>query len=370
VKRVGSLLALLVLAFVVAGLWLWVPASLPNQMVSEEVAEVVSRSLPLDVTWKSMTISLSPATITFEGCELRAKAGDPLLMTATRIVVELEAGSLDAAMPRIERVSVETPRLQIDRTLAGWSPWDPLRGDEAEGKGQLLDKKSETAKQQVVEHEEMALPSFNVKQGTIVLLDKTLEPSMEWGLENLQIAGVRDSAKSKYSVEGRARFSAGGVLEAKGTIADDGDYEIHLSLSDLIVAPLARYSPAFSGLRGPVSGSLSVEGVRSGWQSLAGELDSPKASVKIEEIRARGSIGLTFRLRPGPSGGALGTFDLDATGAALNVANSYRKPAGAPAQVEGTFIIAPDGKAELDQVHLAIRKKKSQPPPSNPEPSS
>ena len=369
-KRAGSLLALLALAFVVAGLWLWVPTSLPNEVVSEEVAQVVSRSLPLDVTWKSMQVSLSPATVTLEDCELRAKAGDPLLMTATRIVVELEAGSLDAKIPRIERVSVETPRLQIDRTLAGWSPWDPFHEKGTEEKAQLRDKKSDTGQQQVVEHKEVALPSFTVKQGTIVLLDTTLEPSMDLGLEDLQIAGVRDSADSNYSVEGRARFSAGGTLEAKGIIADDGGYEIRLSLAGLVVAPLARYSPSLSGLRGPVSGSLSVGGVSSGWQSFSGELDSPEASVKIEEIRARGSLGLTFELRPGPSGGALGTFDLDATGAALNVADSYRKPAGAPAQVEGTFSIAPDGKAELDQVHLAIRKKKSQPPPPKPEPSS
>lgn len=360
-RGTGLALGLMTAGVVAVGVWLWVPSSLPNPVVSEALARGIASSLPFDVTWKSMAVSMGPPTITLEGCEIRATADAPPTLTVSRVVLHLVAGSLEAGEPRIDRIQVEEPRLQIDRTPAGWKPWglfpvEQTGKPEQEGKPATASAKTEDAA-----GSRAALASFTVDRGTLVLIDATRDPSVEWGLESVQVEGSRDSAGGGYAVEGHARFSPGGKLEAKGILGTDGNYALDFILSDLVIASLARYSASLLGVEGPVSGTLSIEGEGSAWHSLRGQFRSPKASLQIQEMKARGALVLDVRLEPDPAGGVLGEFDLDATGASLDLADSYRKAVGSPARVRGTFVITPDGRAELDQVHLAISNKRARP---------
>ena len=66
-RGTGLALGLMTAGLVAVGVWLWVPSSLPNPVVSEALAREISSSLPFDVTWKSMAVSMGPPTITLEG---------------------------------------------------------------------------------------------------------------------------------------------------------------------------------------------------------------------------------------------------------------------------------------------------------------
>ncbi len=365
----GLALGLLTAGVVALGVWLWAPASLPNPVVSEALAQGLSNSLPFDVTWKSMTVSSGASTLSLDGCEIRATADAPPILTVSRVVLQLVAGSLAAGELRIDRIQLEEPRLEIERTPVGWRPWDPFGvgqagNQESAGKPAIaIESVSVSAKtEEIAAAGWNAAPgSFTVDRGTLVLIDASRDPSMEWGLEDVKVEGNRDSASGGYAVEGSGRFSPGGELEAKGTLATDGSYALDLIVSDLVIASLARYSASLVGAEAPVSGTLSIEGVGSAWHSLQGQFRSPKVSLQIQEMKARGALVLDVRLEPDPAGGVLGEFDLDATEASLVVAESYRKAVGSPARLKGTFVITPDGHAELGQVHLAIRNKRARP---------
>ena len=363
----GLALGLLTAGVVAVGVWLWAPASLPNPVTSEALAQGLSKSLPFDVTWESMAVSKGVSTISLDGCEIRATADAPPTLAVSRVVLQLVAGSLATGELRIDRIKLEEPRLEIERTPAGWKPWDPFRveqagNQESAGKPAIAIEVASAKTEEVTAAGWNAAPgSFTVDRGTLVLTDTSRDPSMVWGLEDVKVEGNRDSANGGYAVEGSGRFSPGGELEATGTLATDGSYALDFILSDLVIASLARYSASLLEVEAPVSGTLSIKGVGSTWHSLQGQFRSPNVSLQIQEMKARGALVLDVRLEPNPAGGVLGEFDLDATEASLVVAESYRKAVGSPARLKGTFVITPDGKAELDQVHLAIRNKRARP---------
>lgn len=354
--RVVAVFVIVVSGLAAAWMWFETPSSLPNQVVSERVAEMASKSLPFDIRWKSMAINRDPPEVALEDCELRMKPGDPLLMTAERVVLRAEPGSLEARQPRIEGVVLEGPRLSVVRSASGWEPWNFLGSDGGQ-KSNNRDRRDKTP-ELAPKASGGGLPFFRIERGTILFRDTALDPAMEWTLENVEVRGVQETAGQPYEIVGGAESSSGGTITLEGSVRETGKSEVNLSFSELLLAPLARYSKELSGFRAPVSGMAKVVVADSSWQKLSARLRSPKATLRVEEINLRGALELTLEIRPEPLGGASGKFDLDATDAALNLAGSYRKPAGSPAQVEGTFLFTPGGKLELDKVNLSIRKNR------------
>jgi len=351
--RLAAALLLLLLLAVTVGIVL-APRIVESAAVHAAIERTATEALGRAFHFEALRIGLfPPSVIAVHPSVAGAREGAPAFATARDVSLRVSLLPLLVGVVAIDDVVVDGPVLNIQLTpeagaLPGAQPPSdagPSAGDEAESSGLKL-----------------AVLEIEVRDGTIVVLDSTLSPAVEWRLQG--VAGRTDLR----AVDGAVEFDVGTQLESGGRIAVRGrttagpQIDLVVTIEDLALEPGSVYlgfadaprggnSDGAPRLGGFASGSVRARGAAAS-PDLAIELTLREGLIAFDEIEVSGPLEITAALS-GPLGRNEGSFEIDATDARIRYGGAFTKPIGTEGRVSGR-IVSRGGRHAVDDIRLRV----------------
>jgi uncharacterized protein involved in outer membrane biogenesis len=350
--RIAAGVALLLLLAIAAAL-VALPSLLEGEEVRARIRQAARDALGRELTYQTLELGFLPPSLRALDTSVSGeREGDPPLLEAREIALRVALWPLLFRTVVVDSLVVEGATLRLARGARGIElPTPPARGG------------SDTAPEPAAAGEggaetegavSLAVRSVRLRDTTLHLVDRQVKPAVTWELREIDAEARGDSLDQPIELEARAALASGGRIALEGTATLAGELDLEAQLDDVAVDPLAPYLGPDLELAGRLGGVASVSGAAASPAKLEADLQGRDVRFRRGDVALRGSIDVQAKLAD-PAGGAAGSFELDATGAELEVGGGFTKPAGTPATVTGRIARASGGGLAFEDVKLLIR---------------
>lgn len=353
--RTALALALLV-ALVLGALAVALPRIAGSAAVRARIESAARDALGRELRFETLEAGLFPPALRVVAPRIAgANEKAPPLLEAKSVSLELALLPLLKRTVAVDSLVVDGATVRLTRTKQGIELPTPPRDDAKPREDAGAETKSEGDGGSGSDVS-LALRGVSLRDSTLVLVDRAVEPAVTWELRDLR-ADVRGHLlDSQVDLEASAEVASGGRLRLDGEAALTGDRELDLDLEleKLALAPLAAYVQNTQRLAGTASGSAHVAGRASDPQSASAVLDFDGLELQRGDLRSAGRLRVETELAS-PLGATTGTFRADAEAAELAFGKSFHKPAGVPAEVSGRIARAQGGGVAIEDLAVRLR---------------
>jgi hypothetical protein len=351
--RRALLLLLLVGLLGVVALFAGLPRLAASDLVRARIEAAGRRATGREVGYARLRFAWLPPRLRVEEARIAgARPSDPPFLEAATADLELSLAPLFARTLVVDKLVVKGATLRLARSARGLDLPRPEReprdaagkggGEDAGGAGGGGGAGLALAVREVV-----------LRGSQVDFTDGTVKPPAAFEVEDLSARARGEALDAPIVFEAQGRVG-GGRIEAAGSARLAGDADAEIELDAVSVSLLAAYVEDLERAAGAVSGTLRT--VREG--EAAPRLD---ADLQVEDAKLGfDGFGLEGRLRlraklAGSLAAPSGSFELDATQAALDYAGGFRKPVGTEATLSGRLVPLPGGRIGADDVKLHVK---------------
>jgi hypothetical protein len=353
VRNLGRILvALLVLLVAVVGiLFLLLERYVEGETLRARVETLAEEALEREVRYADLDLRLFPPSLVMR--QLFVAGATPegaALLEADEVELRVAVAALLARTLVIDSLVIEGARLHLVRTKDGVElPWPT--GDEASGEETPAEEAAEAQREGL----DFAIRTIELEDATLVFDDRAVSSPVTWELTQVDLQLHRASPDALIDVELEVEMAGGGRLAGRGRGAPDGRLEFSIELDAFPLDPIGPYFAGASELAGTLTGVVSGAGVIGNPDPIALDLELRDANVRLDEFALRGRVALKAEITGGLQA-PVGGFEADATQAEVRWAEVFRKPPGQPATLTGRFVPGPEGRLDVDDVHLRVQK--------------
>ncbi|NNL67096.1 MAG: DUF748 domain-containing protein [Myxococcales bacterium] len=352
------LVVLVLLVVAVGALAIFLPGLVASPAVRERIETAAKDATGREFRYQELTFGLLPPRLVITQPRLSGeRPDDPPFAEAGDVSLRIALAPLLARALVLENLVVNDATVRLVRDADGLRlPEPPAEEEAAEapapaGGDSAAEGGAETGSEAGDSGVALAVEDFRLRGARVILEDRTVTPAATWDVEELD-------ANLKLSAVGPARFDLDARV-AGGRLSVDGEADLKAETTDLEakleaigLAALAPYLEAGRTASGTLSGTVGVSGPFAR-PVVDADLRVADGAVQIEDVSLRGPLVLRAKLAGGEA--VSGSFDVDATGAALDAYDgAFQKPAGRPATVKGRLVPASDGSLAVDDVELKI----------------
>ncbi|MCK0745997.1 DUF748 domain-containing protein [Chromohalobacter nigrandesensis] len=240
-RRLGvvlSVLAVLVLLFLVA--WLWALPAYIDKRLTQMLAERSGRQ----VTIEDVTLTPWRHQVTLDGVSIAGQADTPVF-SSERVVATLDWHSLFASGWRFERIDLNAPRLQlIWRSSGEWNLVQLFGGDGGSG-GETMP---------------LRIDQLNASDARLDWINRRPDEPLTLSLEDLDLKlhGYDNTSQSPFDLSGQADWN-GGTLKGNGEMGfSPWTVDVDLDANQVPLTTLSGYL-AYIVRAEPTAGSLGAQ---------------------------------------------------------------------------------------------------------------
>jgi hypothetical protein len=350
VRVLGVLIALLVLA--VVALAILFPRIVASDAVRERIEEAGRDALGRDVTYTALDFGLLPPRLVvrgprvadeqevtlFEAEDIALQVALWPLLRRTLVVDSLRAQGATARLVRTED-GIEHPFRRLDAEAAPREAWREPR---------------EEAPRDAEEGFALALRQVGLRDSRVLLEDRVVSPPVTWDLHDLDVTARGDSLDAPIDFELRGTLASGGSLRVEGRGQRDGAVRADATLSAIRLEALGAYLAAGQSAAGAASGTVAVDAAAGRRPRVKADLKVRDGELAADDLTVRGPFAVRADFVP-EEAGTEGTFEIDATDAAIDYGPSFRKPPGQAAVASGRLVPGAQGELVLEDTHVRIR---------------
>jgi hypothetical protein len=343
-----ALAALLVVAGI--GLGIALPRIAGSAAVRARIESAARDALGRELRFEKLEAGILPPALRIVAPRI---AGDsekaPPLLEAKSISLRLALLPLLARTVAIDSLVVDGASLRLTRTKSGIelpmaSPGgaakpEKSRGGESGGSGSGVS---------------VAVRGLSLRNSTLVLVDRSVEPAVTWELQNLRADASGHLLSEQVDVDGSAVLASGGKVKVEGDASLGGPVDLELELTKVALAPLAPYVKGVEKLGGVVNGSAKITGKPSDPDTASAVLDIHKLELARGALRAAGRVRVETELAT-PLRAPSGSFRADAETAEFSYGQSFHKAEGVPAEITGRVAPAAGGGAAIEDLKVVLR---------------
>ncbi len=330
-----GILGVLLIAFVVAAIVLPRVASSPE--VQAKIKAAARSALEREVAFEGLSFGLFPPKLVVEKVRVAGETSkDEPLLQADRIDLRV------ALLPLLSR-SVVVDSLVIDAATVY------LVRDK---KGLRLPGKQKDAAPEATKPEEkpsapaglsLAVRSLQLKNMTLIFDDRSLAKPVLWKIHDLGLQASLALKGEAWFIDFALKAALNeGSIAGKGRVASSGDIDASLDLAAIDLAPFSAYLGRGQKLAGIARGDFVIAGKPSEIEKIKLDLSVEKSAFQFDDVSLIGVLKVQTDLAGLPPKGS-GTFAVDATKAEVLYGNTFRKPSGTDAKIEGRLVPSEEG---------------------------
>ncbi len=332
--------ALAVLAFTL-------PSLVRSDAVRGRIERAAREATGREVAYADLDVGLLPPRLVVTETRVAGAGPDasPFLAGAD-VELRLALAPLLARVVVVDSLMVEGATLRLVRTADGIELPIAESADGSEPKAGDADEEAAV---------QLAVREVGLRGVRIVLEDRSVSPVTTWDIQDVDATARGTTPEAPIAFEASASLASGGSLSADGEITLGGPFQVKVDLSELVLDPVAPYLQPGQRAAGRVSGSLATRADASGEpEAVAVDLTIREGDVSMDELALKGQL----RVRADLSGGLAspqGSFELDATQAALRYGAAFDKPPGTPATATGRIVTGADGSLGIRDTRVRIK---------------
>ncbi|HTF34571.1 MAG TPA: AsmA-like C-terminal region-containing protein [Myxococcota bacterium] len=350
VRALAVLGALLALALVVLAVGL--PRLVDRPEVRARIEAAAREATGRDVRFDGLAIGILPPRVRVLRPVVAATTpGEPPLFSAEEAALRVALLPLLARTLVVDSLDVVKPTLRIVR-MPRTAPAPETAPAPVTGAAAVASNEGEGLR--------LAVRHFTLHNGTVVLEDHGVAPTVTWTLADIQAEATGTSVAAPIDFSLSGRLDSGGLLRAKGTSTTSGTVDLHATLEAVELAAAKPYAgKTATSLAGRLEGTVHVQGSATAQGSVDADLKVTNADAVVASIAVHGPLALHAQLRGEPAN-LSGKFDVDATAAELVYQGGFTKPVGTPATVSGQLVHDAQGTLGVDDVHLKVKNLDAQ----------
>jgi hypothetical protein len=204
---------------------------------------------------------------------------------------------------------------------------------------------------------DLAVAGATLEKVDIVLEDRSVSPAVTWEFRGINARARGISADEPVELDFEFELASAGKVSGAGYATLAGAVDLDVKFSELALEPWRAYIDSDSALAGRLSGTIAAAGPVANLESIRVDAELSDGHFALDDIEIAGSVKLVADLH-GSVTAPRGTFDIDATDAAVRYGGMFTKPPGDAANVQGTLVEGADGSTAIDNVHFKIRNFK------------
>jgi uncharacterized protein involved in outer membrane biogenesis len=357
--RLGVGIVVLAIVVILAGLVL-LPRLLSGDAMRARIEQAAREGTGRELRYESLEVGLLPPSLRVIDTALSgATESDPPLLEAREIDLRVALLPLLFGTVVVDSLVADGATLRLTRTADGIElPRPADEADEPEDAPPDADPPGDAPSSAEGGSETgsvgFAVRRLRLSDSTLRLVDRAVSPAVNWELREIDASGRGSSLDGPIAVEVEAVLASGGRFALEGTASLDGELDLSARLEAVAIDPLAPYLGDGLEIAGRLDGSGAVSGPAASPQKLEVDLHGEDIRFRRDDLSLRGAIDLRAELRD-PAGQPAGKFEVDATGAELEVGGGFTKPSGTPATVTGRIAGSEGGGLAFDEVRLLIR---------------
>jgi hypothetical protein len=341
-------------ALVIGAALVLVPRMLAGEEVRGRIRDAARAAIGRELAWRSLELGVLPPSLRAQGASVSgAREGDPPFAEAREISLRVALLPLVFGTVVVDSLVVDGATVRLVRGARGFElPEPPARSGaeptveaEAEGGGAGSDAGRAVS---------LAVRSVRLRDTTLLLVDRQVTPAVTWELREIDAQAEGRSLDLPIDLEIRAALGSGGRIALDGSAALSGELDLDAQLDDVVLDPLAPYLGSGLELAGRFAGTATVSGAAASPAKIEADLRGSDVRFRRGDLALRGAVDVKLELAD-PAGSAAGRFEVDATGAELEVGGGFTKPAGTAATVTGRIAPGEGGGLAFEDVKLLIR---------------
>ncbi|MBW2316276.1 MAG: DUF748 domain-containing protein [Deltaproteobacteria bacterium] len=321
----------------------WIDSPAVRQRIEESAREATGR----DFHYEKLSFGLIPPRLVVESPSLSGETpADPPFAEAREVSLKIALLPLLQRTLLLENLVVEEATVRLVRDGSGLRlPEREKKERKPRGEGEGGPNRDDD------EGVDLAVQEVALRDARILFEDRTVSPASTLEIEALNVTAVL-SPTEPTRVDLDAKLG-GGSVELEGSadlLAKQSEWTA--SLDGIALDLLAPYLGEGRSVAGALSGTVAGKGEPAS-PDLSADLAVSEGVFQIRDVKLRGPLAIRADLAGGEQ--RSGTFDIDATGAALDAYDGvFQKPAGKPGSVKGRFVPKGDGDFEIDDVEIKI----------------
>ena len=352
-------LVLLVVVALVATLLLLPPCDGEN--VRARIQQAVRDNLGRELRYETCELGLLPPSLRVTETTLSGETSDdPPLLEAREIALRVALLPLLFQTVVVDSLVIEGATLRLTRTRDGIE-LPSLPAADAAGSGEGTESATRDADAEPPSDGggedgsvDLAVRELRLRDTTLQLLDRAVSPAVRWELREIDATASGDSLDGPIELEIEATLASGGQVALSGTVTRAGRLDLQARFDQLVIDPLAPYLGDDLEITGRLDGTGAIFGPASSPEKLELDLHGEDVRFRREDLSLRGAVDVRANVLS-PAGEANGEFEVDATGAELELAGAFTKPVGTPATLTGRIGPADNGGLAIDDLRLQIK---------------
>jgi AsmA protein len=204
---------------------------------------------------------------------------------------------------------------------------------------------------------DLAVAAATLEKVDIVLEDRSVSPSVTWELCGINASARGVSADEPIELEFEFELASAGKISGSGYATLTGAVDLDVKISEFALESLRAYIDSDSALSGRLSGTIAAVGPAANLESLRVDAQLSNGRFVLDDMEIVGSVKLVADLH-GSLTAPRGTFDIDATDAAVRYGGMFTKPPGDAATLHGKLVESSDGSTGIDDIHFKMRNFK------------
>jgi hypothetical protein len=346
--RALAVVALLLVAAVVTAA-LILPGVVASDEFRERVGAAAEGGLGREVRYGAIGFGLFPPTVVVEEVVISGgTAESPPLLEGGRLELRASVLPLLVRTLVVDSVSLRGARFNLVRNHAGIS----IPASKSMSEGALVADPDEVAARF-----DLAIAAATLEKIDIVIEDRSVSPSVTWELRGINASARGVSADEPIELEFEFELASAGKISGSGYATLAGAVDLDVKLSELALEPLRAYIDSDSALAGRLSGTIAAVGPAANLESLRVDAQLSNGRFALDDMEIVGSVKLVADLH-GSLTAPRGTFEIDATDAAVRYGGMFTKPPGDAATVHGKLVESSDGSTGIDDIHFKMRNFK------------
>lgn len=319
-----SLIALAVVAIVL-------PRVTSSPEVQTKIKTAARDAMGREVAFEDLSFGLLPPKLIVKSVLIAGETpeAEPLL-EATEIDLQVALLPLLSRAVVVNSLVIDGATIHLVRDKKGLRlPGKPKAAAE---------KPSDTAKSGAPMGLALAVRNLQFKNMTLIFDDRSLAKPVIWTIRDLGLQASLGMKDKDWFVDFALKaFLNDGSIAGKGRAVSSGEINVNLGLSAIDLAPFSAYLARGQKLAGIARGKLAVVGEKTGIEQITLDLTVEKSAFQFNDVGLKGVLTVRTDLKGVPPKGE-GTVFVDATKAAVSYANSFRKPSGTDAKLEGRLV--------------------------------
>lgn len=344
-----AFVGVLLIALTVVAIVLPRVASSPE--VQTKIKTAARDALGREVAFEDLSFGLLPPKLIVKSVLIAGETpkAEPLLK-ANEIDLRVALLPLLSRSVVVDSLVIDGATIHLVRDQGGLRLPGKSKGD--------VEKPSETTKPSAPMGLSLAVRNLQFKNMTLIFDDRSLAKPVLWTIRDLGLQASLGMKGEDWFVDFALKaFLNDGSIAGKGHVVSSGEIKAEIGLSAIDLAPFSAYLERGQKLAGVARGKLIIAGEKTGIEQIKLDLSIEKSAFQFHDVGLKGVLTVRTDLKGMPPKGE-GTVFVDATKAEVSYANSFRKPSGTSAKLEGRLVPSEAGTVAfaIDSLNLHTLK--------------